>query len=397
MGSRSDWRIFVLIIVAGLAIRLLAAIITPEDYLSWEARENYLMRAQSLLDGKLPYRDFWESKPPLWTCLFAIWGKMFGVNVISLKMLIITSEMFFIALLYYFTKIPFHDSKLALISAGFYAFLPMVLFVSAVEGKYESLTFIFFLVALWLILANKTSLAGAVLGIGMGFKFNSALMMVPIILFLLKSDSQPGRKIMGFLFAIVFVLGIILTPFLIIAPDNFFRDAIQNFVIGQGHHPIPYKAISIWGALRQSFHLEAPQYLPHLFQFSLMAFLFWLLWRKHQQITKFSLVMYSYIFITAYLLFIRVGNIQYFCWSIPFLSLIVAYLFDKRRTIPEFRCYLTVLILQTFLVFYTWKNWYHPIGGSLMVILTLAVTGYCLYMVTKLAISESKLQKVLEG
>jgi Gpi18-like mannosyltransferase len=375
-----------LLVLSGLLVRVALGLVTPEGYLSWEASENYLVRARAVLDGQVPYRDFWDSKPPLWTYTFALWGKFFGVSVFSLKMLIAIAEMAFVLLLYGFGR-SLMGQRLALYAAMSYTFLPQVLFVSAVEGKYESLTFLFLLGGLWFLLRGRLLAGGAILGIGMAYKFNVALGVVTGAFYLATTRRAGAGK--AALFAVISVLVFlwIIAPFLAVSPQEFFDFTIKNFATGQGHHLIQYKAISLWGVLLRTFHIEAPSFLPFLFQLGLVVSLMWIL-AKRGSTSRFTLVSYGYIFTTAYLLFIRVGNVQYFNWALPFLVLIFWKLWDRRGELKGVTGLLILMVVQTLLVPYTWKNWTGTVAGPLLVITSLGLTGYILVRVARIAIPE---------
>jgi 4-amino-4-deoxy-L-arabinose transferase-like glycosyltransferase len=375
-----------LLVLSGLLVRVALGLVTPEGYLSWEASENYLLRARAVLDGQIPYRDFWESKPPLWTYTFALWGRVFGVSVLSLKMLIAAAEMAFVVLLYGFGRFLI-GQRLAFYAALSYTFLPQVLFVSAIEGKYESLTFIFLVGGLWLLLRGRLLAGGAILGIGMAYKFNIALGVLAGAFYLATTRGAGSRRAALFVVISILVFLWIISPFLAVSPQEFFDFTVKNFATGRGHHLIQYKAISLWGVFLRTFHIEAPAFLPFLFQLGLIGLLVWTL-GKRQSASRFTLVFYGYIFTTAYLLFIRVGNIQYFNWALPFLVLIFWKLWDRRSEIKGVTSLLVLMVIQTLLVPYTWKNWTGTVAGPLLVITTLGLTGYILLRVVRIAISE---------
>lgn len=382
-------------LLPALAIRVLLALFTPADYLSWEAAENYLVRARAVLDGQVPYRDFWDSKPPLWTYTFALWGRAFGVSVLSLKMLIIAAEMACIYLLYLLAFDVRNDRRFALRAAMIYAFLPQVLFVGAVEGKYESLTFLFVLGAFRLLLRGRELLAGILLGIGMAYKFSVALALLPALTFLGNRVIGRLRRWFAMAGAALLTLGVALLPFLLAASQRFFSDTIANFAIGKGHHDIPYKAISVWSVLSRNAGLDAPAAVPLVVQLAFLAFVTWLLLRSQslQSISStgygMMLVTHAFIIMLAFIIFIRVGNIQYFNWSLPFMAILLADLWERRKRLPAARRLLILAPVQTLLVLYTWKNWSGRIAGPLLVIVTLGVSALILIMALRLSLAAS--------
>jgi hypothetical protein len=394
-----------LLILLGLLFRLVLVLSAPPYYTSPEAGENYLVRSQAILDGKVPYRDFWDSKPPLWTYTFALWGKFFGINVFSLKALVILFEMFFIIFLFQFTKYLFGDISLAFITILLYTFLPQVYFVSSVEGKYESLTFIFFIGSIWLILREKYWLAAIIIGIGMGFKYNVALMILPGLLYLAKEYQLPINKLLFFILIPFFVLLLILLPFLILCPEEFVQYTIKNFIYPQEipqtiegmYNDTPgYHGISIWGALRYGFHLIVPPFIPYIFQFGLILFISWLYIRKRSSSSNLSIIFYSYVLITAIVVSLQIGHLQYFNWSLPFMVLIFAYVWRNKEKILHAKRYMVIMIFQSFLVLHASNNWMMEGSGPILVLLALSITAYLLIVITKISFNRITVLKEAE-
>jgi Gpi18-like mannosyltransferase len=378
-----DHTLFWILLVA-LILRIVLIACTPPKYLSWEGREVYLQRAQSVLEGKLPYRDYWESNPPLWTLTFALWGSIFGITVVSLKALICTAEIVFLVILYFFTKRVLKKPRYGHYAVLLYAFLPVIPFISAVEGKYESLTFCFIIGSLWLLINKRTTLAGIVLGVGMAYKYNAGLVLPAVILYLLQRRSHPVKEIAIYGFSSFMVLFFVFLPFIVIAPGPVFQDTIKAFVTGTAVHAyIEYKAISPWGALWKAFHIKVPTILPYLFQAGLVLLVFGYFFRKRRGASDFDLLAANYVFIGAFLLFIRAGNIQYHAWDLPFGVLLAGSLLPSWRTNPKAKRFIRLFILHNFLMVYTWKNWVAPIPGSILVVITLGIGAALLWMVVR--------------
>lgn len=375
-------RHLIAILAAGFGVRVVLALITPENLLSWEAGENYLMRARAVLDGRIPYLDFWESKPPLWTYTFALWGRIFGVSVFSLKVLIAAAETGFIALFFVFARELLRSARLALFAAATYAFLPQVLFVGAVEGKYESLTFLFLIAGLWLVLTRRPYAAGLVLGIGMGYKYNVALGILPGMVFMLRSR-EAARRVAGFAVAAVAFFGLIVSPFLVLDPGGFLDDTVINFATGEGHHHIANKAISLWGALLLALGVDVPALIPHVLLAALTLLISARLVTRRHPVGDFSLVTYGFTLTAAFLIFARVGNIQYFNWMLPFLILIFWKIWSLRGVVRSAKRFLWVAGIHSALALYTWKNWNSLPAGPFLVVAVLALTVWLLVFVLR--------------
>jgi uncharacterized membrane protein len=250
------------------------------------------------------------------------------------------------------------------------------------EGKYESLTFFFLVAGLWLVLTRRPYAAGLILGIGMSYKYNVALGILPGMLFMYR-NREPARRIAGFAVAAVAFFGLIVSPFLVLDPGTFFKDTVINFATGEGHHHIAHKAISLWGALLRGLGVEVPAVIPHIFLAGLTLLVCARLATRRHPVDDFSLVIYAFALTAAFLLFARVGNIQYFNWLLPFLILIFWRIWSRRRDLRSVKAFLWVAGLHSALVLYTWKNWNSVPAGPPLVVVVLALTAWLLVFVLR--------------
>jgi 4-amino-4-deoxy-L-arabinose transferase-like glycosyltransferase len=75
------------LLVAVYLLLLTTAVRLPfffRDVINWD-ESTYILMGQSLLDGHLPYTDFWELKPPLLFLFYALFISIFGKSIISIR------------------------------------------------------------------------------------------------------------------------------------------------------------------------------------------------------------------------------------------------------------------------------------------------------------------------
>ncbi|MGB3509406.1 MAG: glycosyltransferase family 39 protein, partial [Microcoleaceae cyanobacterium] len=137
----------------------------------------YILGADSLLNGNLPYTEIWDNKPPGIFILFSLAMLMFGKSIVSIRILSIIATTF---TSYFVYKIGAaidakQGEKIGLLAGGLYAIFSLhndgaaangeILFAPFVTGAF-----------LWLFqdrnLSNiKVFLIGLILGIGMQIKY----------------------------------------------------------------------------------------------------------------------------------------------------------------------------------------------------------------------------------
>lgn len=55
-----------------------------QDVIDWD-ESTFILMGQSILDGHLPYTEVWDNKPPLLFAVFAVFIKIFGQNIVGIR------------------------------------------------------------------------------------------------------------------------------------------------------------------------------------------------------------------------------------------------------------------------------------------------------------------------
>ncbi|MBI1860384.1 MAG: glycosyltransferase family 39 protein [Deltaproteobacteria bacterium] len=343
------------ILCLGLGLRIIVVHFTPDRLLSWEGRDLYIERVEKIFDGQSLYRDIWDEKPPLWSLSYATWAQFFGNNVQSLRSFIIAGEMAFVVLLYLFC-FEFFGGRIASIAAAFYAFLPSVIYVSAVEAKYESITFFFMVAAIWAALRNRFIFAGIALGFGVAYKYNVALLIPALLYFFVRGRGLSARGLGTFMAATGLSTVAVFFPFVASAPMKFYQFTLHQFITGQGPCYIPPKAVSLWGILHQYFGVHFSSYWPYLTFVLLVLGIVYFLRKQPIEDSARGLLTLCFVFVLSFLLTIRAGNLQYLNWVLPFESILAAIVWcDPRSRIRT--AFISLVLTSSLCTLISWYYW----------------------------------------
>ncbi|NEQ36483.1 MAG: hypothetical protein F6K40_09425 [Okeania sp. SIO3I5] len=137
----------------------------------------YILGADSLLNGNLPYTEIWDNKPPGIFILFSLTMLMFGNSIVSIRILSILATTFTSYFLYKIGKTTDakQGEKIGLLAGGLYAIFSLHNDGAAANGEILFAPFVtggFLLLFQNRKLSNiKVFLIGLILGIGMQIKY----------------------------------------------------------------------------------------------------------------------------------------------------------------------------------------------------------------------------------
>jgi len=130
------WRLFLLLFLFGVFLRLLAFnTLTPTD------EPMYAYMAKLVYSGYRPYVDFFMSQPPLYPYMTSFVFRLFGVGVIQCKILPLLSSILSIPLLYVLVK-RFYAAPPALFSVFLFSVSPGVVENTRSAVLYSELVFL---------------------------------------------------------------------------------------------------------------------------------------------------------------------------------------------------------------------------------------------------------------
>jgi 4-amino-4-deoxy-L-arabinose transferase-like glycosyltransferase len=155
------------------------------DYIDRD-ESTFILLAQSLVEGNLPYTELWDLKPPLLFALFAIPISLFGKSLIAIRFMgVIAVSGIALSTCLIGKKVA--DKGVGFL-AGTLTVLLMSLFNSVQGVMSEHLSLLFLMPSLYLLLRNPKPLAYFAAGFGMGLtvlcKTNLVVALAFLCLFL---------------------------------------------------------------------------------------------------------------------------------------------------------------------------------------------------------------------
>ena len=140
----------------------------------------YFNAAKQILNGYIPYKDFFFSHPPLQIYAIAFLYKIFGISFFIGKLLtLITSTLS--ALLIYLILKELYDIRAGFLASIIFLLNPVFISFSTMGyGMWETLIFI--LLSLYLIIKNKLNLAGIAFTTAILFRYLAILYLPTLII-----------------------------------------------------------------------------------------------------------------------------------------------------------------------------------------------------------------------
>ncbi len=188
--------VFILIAIKGLKVS------QPGD------ENTYYYMGKLISEGKVPYKDFFFAHPPLHIYLVALIYKIFGFNVVILKLIPLISTLISAFFIFKITKEQFGEAE-AIISSLLFLFSYSIMFNSVFSFGIDIAT-MFLIIGIYLLWSKKKHfLAGIFFGLA---GITRLLTLVPILFILtiiLFSDKKKSLKLSsGFLIVFFLVNGI---------------------------------------------------------------------------------------------------------------------------------------------------------------------------------------------
>lgn len=200
----------------------------------------YRFRADSILDGKIPYVDFYSESPPLIMYLFVV-PQLAGGSTPAYQL--------FFAFFSILTAITLYlglrgkNERLAMMAGLAYLSYPLGLLEFGVGAQDEAITTFLFILPLVLIYLGKGGWSGLLSFIGVLTKMFNVL-LVPWM-FLQADKRNRIAMLMGFM-ALVLIL---VVPFILIFPDQL--PSFRYYFLGNPDYPTGGSSISSWHYLNQ--------------------------------------------------------------------------------------------------------------------------------------------------
>ncbi|HDS59198.1 MAG TPA: hypothetical protein ENN54_02750 [Thermoplasmatales archaeon] len=198
----------------------------------------YVQRAETILEGKLLYRDVETQTPPLINYLLvppvALGGSPLAFEIYFSAFIVLTVLALFAAL----SPI---DERRALWVALAFLFVPTTLVTPTLARQDESIVVFFFLLPLLLMYVSRSRhLYALFAALGIWLKMHSVFLVPPL---LLKSNRRQTLKELGVMAGVSLVVTL---PFFVLALDQFVWH-LRFYLLGEGDEAL--QGISLWRIL----------------------------------------------------------------------------------------------------------------------------------------------------
>ncbi len=328
---------FVLVFAIGFLLRIPFILFPPSSMGRYRGDVKlYVRRSKSILEGKVPYRDFWDIQPPLWSYSLAAWFKLIGQDPSQngVRAFIFIFCMLDILIIYLLAKNLFSQRE-GIIAALFFAVNPLDIFSSMMFIRYDAVPLFFALLSFYFLQKWRWKLSALILGIGIMFKYITALIFVPYLIYVWKNSEKESSKnslsflrnkivwayfltVIGFCFAIAL-------PFIIMAWDNYYsyttlfaRDLKAR--------------ISIYGFIAHAYNYYHPG-SDWIFELGRIAFIIILgflliitkkVLSKREGLDNITFVYLAFLWSALYISLSISANPPYFEHLMPWLGILVA-------------------------------------------------------------------------
>ena len=307
--------LLITVIILGILLRIIL-LIYGTDY-EGDA-EIYAHRGREVLKGLTPYKDYVETKPPLWIASVVAWFYITTVkSIVSLKiMLIIADISFLIGGLYLLNKVKNRENYDRLIFLIMTALNPMIIANSAYFGRYDIIPAAFSFLAFFLLRYQKEKLSALMLGIATMYKYLAAVFLLPLLVAI-----RTNVKRIEYLLIFSSVCVLILIPVYFIASiDRFIEDTVYYF------SERSTRGIGVWKLISRLGINTGPSNTPLIIQTICLVIItvFMMAKRKLFNNDEAWIELLIIVFYVTYLLSNKIVLMQYFIFYLPFLALVTS-------------------------------------------------------------------------
>ncbi|MFX1518538.1 MAG: hypothetical protein ACFFCD_01240 [Promethearchaeota archaeon] len=279
-----------------------------------------------LLEGRVPYRDIPIGKtdyPPLiaYTMMATIF--LCGDIVFLYKLPFIICDIAIGFVLYIFAEewhIGGENSSLRSYAITiFYLFLPYPIFESSYVGRFDSIPTLFLLLTIYFLQKKHYNYAGLFWGIGIMYKWFPVIVAPVLFLYFFKNHKL--KNFTRVLLITCLTCFLISLPFLIIAPTQYISKMLYHLT---GRAVSTDLAVySLYSYLTTDYSITV-RIVSTVIQLAALLGIFWKFSvAKNVFETPFVLIVFSGLFLNAFVLFNRIINPQYFFWYAPILLLLL--------------------------------------------------------------------------
>ncbi len=259
--------------------------------------------AKLISEGNLPYKDFFFSHPPLQVFILAPIIKIFGFNLILLKLVPLLAIFFSSFFLFKIIKYKFNNLT-ALIGVILFLFEYNVLRIST-QAVGINLTLLFILIGFYYFIKSKNIVSGLFFGLAGLTGLYSAIPIIIIFVYLLIKDRKGFLKFLSG-FSIFFIINLLF----IIISNNFITQVYLYHLMKPEKAHFLYRFFILFTTIEKN---------PILF---LSSVLFLSFYKRIKDITNIKLILAITIFYIIFLLILKRAFIFYYILLFPFLAII---------------------------------------------------------------------------
>jgi len=176
----------------------------------------YFYMGKSILEGIIPYKDFFFASPPLQIAIISLIMVFIGKNLVLLKLIPIIASIISTIFLYEIVKGELNE-KAALFSSALYLFSFVVL---ATTDHFTGihLTTMFIIISLYFFLKNKPFLAGIISALALLTRLYSAIAIVGIVFY---GIFKKRKSLMKYLSGVLSIFLVVNIPLILFFKNNY--------------------------------------------------------------------------------------------------------------------------------------------------------------------------------
>ena len=167
----------------------------------------YFNVGKNILQGKIPYKDFFFSHPPLQVYTLVLFFKLFGTSFMVGKALTLITSSVCVFFLFLISK-ELYDKKTAFVTALIFLLTPVFLVFSTMGyGMWETMFLVLF--STYLLTKNRQKLGGITFSIAILFRY-LAIIYLPFLIILLYLRKKKFRTFLSSFFLTSFISGLLI-------------------------------------------------------------------------------------------------------------------------------------------------------------------------------------------
>lgn len=180
--------------------------------------ETYVRRSKLMLDGNIPYRDFYGgNKPPLYEFMLYFMGLIVTPGVIQFRAVFSVFDALIPIVLFFLCTLKYND-RFAIVASLSYALFPVSIITIGLSGHYDSVVALFSLISILLLFKNKLNFSGLSLGLAFALKIYPVVLL-PFFISTIKTWEKRILYVVLFLVPTLVADGVLY----LISPSAFFE------------------------------------------------------------------------------------------------------------------------------------------------------------------------------